>query len=103
MSFPSFLLDFSNLPCKGCDEGGGGLDLRLMLTSLLLHTAGDVEARLPVSGDQGGEQAVRHPGHSQQRVHREREDLINDDLLLAGMISDHFSFIIDIKPERNVA
>ena len=55
-----------------------------------------------MSGDQGGEQAVRHSGHSQQRVHGEGEDLVNDDLLLAGMIQDHFPVVIDIKPGKNV-
>ena len=74
------------------------MDLWLRLADIILHTAGDVEAGLPVSGDQGGEEAVRNPGHGQQRVHRQREDLVNDDLLLAGMIKDHFPVVIDIKP-----
>ena len=91
-----------SLPRKGCDKRGG-LVLWLRLDVLLLDTAGDVDnvgAGLPVSGDQGGEEAVRHPGHSQQGVHGEREDLVNNDLLLAGMIQDDFPVVINIKPGK---
>ena len=39
----------------------------------LLDTAGDVEARVSVSGDQGGEQPVGHPGEvSSESLGRER-------------------------------
>ena len=90
-----------SLPRKHCDKSGG-LILWLRL-AVLLHTAGDVdsvEAGLPVSGDQGGEEAVWHPGDRQQRVHREREDLVNNDLLLTGMIQDDFPVVINIKPGK---
>ena len=52
------------LPCKSCCKWRG-LVLWPRLT-VLLDTAGDVDAGVSVSGDQGGEQPVGDPGDGEQ-------------------------------------